>query len=427
MRVSVISNIRWSPRRTSAEFPSVAVRFDPAAYSPAIHTRLLILQPTPFCNLDCDYCYLPQRNDKARMSLETVRWAAQRLADDALAGNELTVVWHAGEPLAVPPSFYDAAIPLIADVLGEACAVSHSIQTNATLIDDAWCQLFKRHGVRIGVSVDGPAWLHDKHRHTRSGQATHQRVLHGMAKLREHAIPYHAIAVVTAETLGHADAFCDFFLAQDVHEVGCNFDEAEGLHGRSSLAGHEPAHARFVERLLERSIRSGGSLQFRELDMALHLISEPQTSYLWRGRELPDNAQTLPFALITVAHNGDFTTFSPELLGQPSLDYGNFVLGNVHDGSFLDCTGNSRFRALWSAIDRGTEKCEASCAYFGFCGGGAPANKLYENGDLASAETLYCRTMLKRPFDAVLARLERDATTTRREAGAAMSEMEGMP
>jgi uncharacterized protein len=42
------------------------------------------------------------------------------------------------------------------------------------------------------------------------------------------------------------------------------------------------------------------------------------------------------------------------------------------------------------------------------CGGGAPANKFYENGDLASAETLCRRSMVKRPFDAVLERLERD-------------------
>ncbi|MCG2576308.1 GRRM system radical SAM/SPASM domain protein [Dechloromonas sp. XY25] len=423
----MVSTIRWSPRPTSTAVRSEAASFAPADFFPALRTRLLILQPTPFCNLDCDYCYLPQRDAKARMSLETVRKAARRLVDDGLAGAELTVVWHAGEPLTVPPSFYDEAIPLIADVLGASCAVSHSIQTNATLIDDAWCRLFTRHGVRIGISVDGPAWLHDRHRRTRRGQTTHQRVVQGMARLREHGIPYHAIAVVTAETLGHADAFCDFFLAQGIHEVGCNFDEAEGVNDRSSLADHEPPHARFVERLLARSIESGGSLRFRELEMAMHLIAEPLASYRWRGRELPDNAQTLPFALITVAHNGDFTTFSPELLGQPSPEYGDFVLGNVHADSFLDSARHQHFVDLWTAIRRGTGMCEASCAYFGFCGGGAPANKLYENGDLASAETLYCRTMLKRPFDAVLARLERDAAGDRKDSCTALAEMEGMP
>lgn len=423
MRVSITSNIRWIPGRTLRALPSATARFDLADFSPAICTRLLILQPTPFCNIHCDYCYLPNRDSTVRMSLDTVCQAARRLVDDQLVGAELTVVWHAGEPLVMPPSFYDEAIPLLAELLGGICHVSHSIQTNATLIDDNWCQLFQRHGVRIGVSVDGPAWLHDKHRRTRAGQGTHQRVVQGMSKLREHGIAFHAIAVVTAETLGHADEFCDFFLAQGVHEVGCNFDEAEGLNDHSSLADHEPAHARFVERLLERSIASGGTLRFRELDMAMHLIAEPLASYRWQGREWPENAQTLPFALISVAHNGDFSTFSPELLGQPSPQYGNFALGNVHHGSFLDSVGGRHFDDLWTAINRGTEMCEASCAYFGFCGGGAPANKLYENGDLASGETLYCRTMLKRPFDAVLARLEQDAVNGAKGGVAAMSEI----
>lgn len=167
------------------------------------------------------------------MSLETVCRAARHLVNDGLLGEELTVVWHAGEPLVMPPPFYEEAISVLAEVCGGNCKVSHSIQTNATLIDDTWCQLFERHGVRVGVSVDGPEWLHDIHRQTRAGQGTHQRVVRGLEKLQEYGIPFHAIAVVTADTLGQVDEFCDFFLAKGIHEVGCNFDEAEG--GEPSL------------------------------------------------------------------------------------------------------------------------------------------------------------------------------------------------
>lgn len=381
------------------------MRFDPADFAPAIRTRLLILQPTPFCNIDCDYCYLPERDSSARMSLDTVRRAAERLRDDGLAGEALTVVWHAGEPLAMPIAFYDRAAEAVQQVLGAQCRVSHSIQTNATLVDDEWCALFRRHGIRVGVSVDGPQDLHDAHRRTRNGRGTHARVLRGLASLRQAGIPFHAIAVVTPATFVRADAFFDFFIEQGVTEVGCNFDEAEGLHRHSSLAGNEAAHAAFLSRLLERAT-TDPRVRVRELAMALRLISEPLPSYVWRGRRWPDNAQTLPFALITVAHSGDFSTFSPELLGQPSAEFGDFVLGNVNDGGYLAAARNPRFERLWRRIVDGTLNCQRSCSHFGFCGGGAPANKLYENGDLASAETLYCRTMLKRPFDTVLARLE---------------------
>lgn len=400
------SPVRWFRRRVLAKKPSPS--HEAVAVLVVSSTRLLILQPTPFCNLDCDYCYLPNRDDTQRMSIETVRLAAQRLVDDGLAGPELTVVWHAGEPLAMPIAFYRQAFDVVAKVLGSATRVTHAMQTNATLIDAAWCALFAQHGVRVGVSIDGPAELHDRHRRTRHGKGTHAKVLQGLQQLRTHGIAFHAIAVVTRDTLSQADAFFDFFIEQGIHDLGCNFDEAEGAHARSSLEDSEAAHARFIERLLQRSIASDAQLVVRELASARQLIAEALPQYRWQGRLWPDNAQAMPLALISVACNGDFSSFSPELLGQPAPQFDNFVLGNVADGGYRDGLASPAMQRLWPAVAAGIEACERECAYFAYCGGGAPANKWYENGDLASSETLYCRSMVKRPFDAVLARLEHE-------------------
>ena len=228
-----------------------------------------------------------------------------------------------------------------------------------------------------------------------------------MARLREYGIPFHVIAVVTDATLADPDAFCDFFEAQSVTELGCNFDEAEGRHLVSSLADREDAHAAFIGRLLERAF-AGGALRVRELQTAFALIAQPLPLYRWHGHAWPANTQAQPFAIVSVAANGEFSSFSPELLGQASIDHGDFVLGNVEHAGYLASTASARFQRLWGDIARGIEACERGCRHFGFCGGGAPVNKFYENGDLASSETLYCRTMVQRPFDAVLARLELD-------------------
>ena len=302
--MSVAQIVRWiaQPRRVET-----ALRFGREDFDPPVETRLLILQPTPFCNIDCDYCYLPHRSDRSRMSIETVQRAAERLRDDGLAGESLTVVWHAGEPLAAPRAFYEEAFGVLQQTLGARTLVSHSIQTNAILIDDDWCELFKRHAVRIGVSVDGPARLHDAHRRTRTGGGTHALVLRGMDRLRAHGIGFHVIAVVTAATLADADAFIDFFLEQGVQELGCNFDEAEGAHAVSSLAHREQAHGEFLARLLTRADRSGGRLRVRELANAYRLIADPSPTYRWGGRSWPENPQVVPFALISVAANGDFS------------------------------------------------------------------------------------------------------------------------
>jgi uncharacterized protein len=130
----------------------------------------------------------------------------------------------------------------------------------------------------------------------------------------------------------------------------------------------------------------------------------------WRAQRWPENVQTLPFALVNIAHDGSFGTFSPELLGQPSAEFGNFTIGHVERDGFFAAAAGASFARLWSAIAQGVRACERSCTHFGYCGGGAPANKLYENGDLGSTETLYCRTVVKRPFDAVLAQLERESS-----------------
>jgi uncharacterized protein len=223
-------------------------------------------------------------------------------------------------------------------------------------------------------------------------------------------VPFHAIAVVTADSLVCADELYDFFSSQEIYEVGFNFDEAEGAYECSSLQGQEAAHRAFLDRTLEHSIGAGGRYQIRELVSALRVITQGLPQYTWRGEPWPENAQTIPFRIITVGWNGDFSTFSPELLGQSSAEFENFVLGNVVRSGFLQAANTPGFLKMWHLIREGTAACQQTCAYFKYCGGGAPVNKLYENGHLNSTETLYCRSMIQRPFETVLRRLEHDVS-----------------
>ena len=412
MNSSIAAGIRRLIRPASATPSAVEDNpqsaFDPAEFHPALKTRLLILQPSPFCNITCDYCYLPNRNSSARMEIGTLRQSIKRLLEDGLVGETLSVIWHAGEPLALPISFYEAAFEEVRKMLDKDCKVFHSIQTNGTLINKAWCKLFREHHVCVGVSVDGPATMHDGHRRTRLGKPTHHLTLRGMDLLRTCGIPFHAIAVVTDASLGQPYAFFNFFLQHNIEEVSCNFDEIEGTHVTSTLTGKETNYKAFISQLLELSMASNGRVRIRELVNAYQLIEEGLPTYHWRKERWPDNAQVIPFALITVAWNGDFSTFSPELLGQSSIEFEDFVLGNVNRKSYLTGAQSKQFIKMWSAIVQGTKACRQNCAFFSYCGGGAPANKLYESGTFATTETLYCRTMVKHPFQTVLTRFEED-------------------
>ncbi len=72
-------------------------------------TELLILQPTPYCNLDCSYCYLPARNNTSRISEAVLEAAFRQVLGSRYAAGDITVLWHAGEPLVLPMDWYARA------------------------------------------------------------------------------------------------------------------------------------------------------------------------------------------------------------------------------------------------------------------------------------------------------------------------------
>src|SRR5262245_20413492 len=110
--------------------------------------RLVVVQPTPFCNIDCSYCYLPHRKDKQRMAIGTVVAIKAFLEGVPKCADRLVILWHGGEPLTAGLNFYEAAFKIF-DRDSFDHGIRHSIQTNATLIDEQWCVLFKRHDVSL--------------------------------------------------------------------------------------------------------------------------------------------------------------------------------------------------------------------------------------------------------------------------------------
>ncbi len=141
-----------------------------------------------------------------------------------------TVLWHSGEPLTLPPTYYDDAIEQILRLkraLGpEGTSLRFGIQTNGVLIDDNWRRLFERHAhhLDIGISCDGPEDLHDLFRVNWNGRATHRQTLRGMDLLHESGIKYKLIAVVTRHTLRQPDRFYEFFFERREQLLGFHFN-----------------------------------------------------------------------------------------------------------------------------------------------------------------------------------------------------------
>jgi len=363
---------------------------------------LLVVQPTPFCNIDCSYCYLPDRGSRTRMRPDLLERTFAWVGESGLVRKPYTIVWHAGEPLVLPPAFYEDAFAIAARFSSSEGAVTHAFQTNGTLIDDRWCALFEKTGVCLGVSIDGPSFLHDARRKTRGGRGTHDRVMAGIGRLRQHGVPFHVISVLTRDALDYPDELHAFYVENGIEQIGFNVEEIEGPNRDSSLSADDATvrYREFMSRFFDLAMGSDPPLRIREFDNMISAV-------MYTGEERSLSAQeATAFAILSVDCKGNLSTFSPELLGLPSDVYGGFDLGNVSTSTFAQLVASSRFQAMSRDVDAGIAKCRRECGYFRFCGGGAPANKYFENGSFDSTETMFCRLQRKALAEVVLSKMQ---------------------
>jgi uncharacterized protein len=359
--------------------------------------QLLILQPTPFCNLNCTYCYLPDRKDKRVMDVEIVRTAVRKLKEEELLEPGFGIVWHAGEPTVVRREQYAEYFTAIKEELGDFELVHH-FQTNGTLIDDSWCEFINEHKIAVGVSLDGPDFIHDRSRKSWSGRGTLDKTLRGIETLKKHGIEFHTISVISEYSLDHAKEIYDFLVSLGSVLLGFNVEEQEGVNQTSTLTDRNDRVERFFQELYDLARENGFDPPIREFENACCAIAA--------GNGTDGNQQVYPYRILTISVDGAFTTFSPELLGMNSTAYGGLEIGNVKTDSFRGALEGSKYLQLSTDVFEGVKSCAQSCEYFDVCGGGAPANKLFEKGSFAVAETRFCQQSLQIPVRIVLKDLE---------------------
>jgi uncharacterized protein len=217
--------------------------------------------------------------------------------------------------------------------------------------------------------------------------------------LQDQGLAFHVITVLTERALEDADRLFAFYVDNGITEVGFNIEEIEGANARSSLAvgGVEAKYRAFIKRFFELVWEAPGLLKVREFESALgHLLSD----------EAVRDEQNSPFAIVSVGHDGTISTFSPELLGARHARFDSFAFGHLVEHRLADIEHAVAFRTISGEIRRGVEACERSCRYFRWCGGGAPANKLFETGRFDATETMHCRLTRQAVLDAVIAGTE---------------------
>jgi len=119
-------------------------------------------------------------------------------AQTAAGVRDVLFAWQGGEPTLMGLPFFERAVELAETHRGHHQHVQHTLQTNATKLDDTWGAFLKRHGFLVGVSLDGPERLHDRYRRDKGGQGSFAAVMRGVEVLRRHDVEWNALVTVHA-------------------------------------------------------------------------------------------------------------------------------------------------------------------------------------------------------------------------------------
>ncbi len=169
---------------------------------------LLIKPASGDCNLACEYCFyqckwqLYPQTARHRMALPVL----EQLISSYLRTPQPQYVfgWQGGEPTLMGLDFFRQVTDLQVRHGARGVSVANGLQTNATLIDDAWAAHLAEYKFLLGVSLDGPAAMHDRYRATRGGQGSHAAVMRGIAALQKHRVEFNILVLVSQANVHRA-------------------------------------------------------------------------------------------------------------------------------------------------------------------------------------------------------------------------------
>ena len=339
---------------------------------PALRGFHLLAKPTgAVCNLDCAYCFYLSKEmlypgSRFRMADDLLEEYLRQLIEAHAGAPEVTVAWQGGEPTMMGLGFFRRAVELAGRYRRPGQRISYTIQTNGTLIDDEWAAFFAAHGFLVGLSIDGPAGIHDTYRVDKGGKGSFGRVLKGLRALQRHAAEWNALTTVHAanwdrgrEVYAFLRDECGARFMQFIPIVERAAPQTPGLV--TSRCVPPAGYGRFLIDVFEDWVRRDiGEVYVQMFDVALAN---------WYGQPpgLCVHAETCGLAL-ALEHTGD--VYSCDHFVEPA-----FRLGNIREIPLLDLVASPRQREFGQAkrgtLPRYCLECDVRFA----CHGGCPKDR----------------------------------------------------
>ena len=292
----------------------------------------VMAKPTgAICNLDCEYCYFLSKEmlypgSRFRMAAELQETYIRQLLDAHADMPEVIVAWQGGEPTMMGLEFFRRSIELEREHAGPGQRVLNTIQTNGTLLDDAWGAFLRENDFLVGISIDGPRPLHDAYRVDKGGKPTYDRVIRGLDVLKRHDVDWNVLTTIHAANGEHGRAVYTFLR----DELGATFIQfipiveraGDGGDAVTSRSVGPVQYGRFLIEVFEEWVRRDiGAVYVQMFDTAL-------ASFHGEPGAMCVHAETCGTQL-ALKHNGDL--YSCDHYVEPG-----YLLGNIGERALLD-------------------------------------------------------------------------------------------
>ena len=334
----------------------------------------VLAKPTgPICNLDCEYCFFLSKEslypgDTFRMGDELARTYVRQLLESQ-AGPEATIAWQGGEPTLMGVDFFRRCVALADEYRRADQSVTHTIQTNATLLTDEWAEMLAEHRFLVGVSIDGPAEMHDRYRVDKKGRPTFAKVMRGVELLNRHGVDWNVLCTVNAANQ-HAPLEVYRFFRDDLdathvqlipvveRDNDSGFQEGDTVTERSVAP---EAWGRFLIGVFDEWVtRDVGTVFVNHFDAAL-------ASWLGLAPALCIFRETCGDA-VALEHNGDL--YSCDHFVEPA-----HLVGNITTTRMGDLVASPQQRAFGAAKRDGLPEYCRRCDVRFACNGECPKNR----------------------------------------------------
>jgi uncharacterized protein len=341
----------------------------------------LLVKVAARCNIDCSYCYWFRDKSvytKPKLMSSAVRAQLLRRVEEQIVRYSLMdfiLLLHGGEPMLWGiENFCHLAEDCrsISDRTG--CSFDLSATTNGVLLDDAWLDCFEQNNIRVTLSIDGPAHIHDLHRHTFQGGPTHALVERAIRLLKDRGIPFGVLAVCNPAY--HPKEFVQYFASMGI-------DSFDILLPDATFDDNPPSVGQFYRDLFDLWL--DGNREKRTLDIR---SVENMVAGLLGGQSKSEELGYAPQEICTIMTDGGMEPLDVLRIAGDGSTRTSF---NIFENAIEEIKCEPRWKAARDASLNLCEKCK-QCRYMQACGGGyLPHRSSKENG--YNNPSVYCEDL----------------------------------